>query len=521
MLAYEEQLAATSRADIVSEVRFKIALCLVELDRGAEGEAILAEVAGGSAGRWPLLASCHLWARRVEARDMKEAGAILSSISSQYDLRSLARIVPMDMRDRILDGYLSYGSKFSIYAPHVDLVEHQRQSVQVAELLATFEGTINEARWNLMKAYLLAQRDREALGHVEGWLREIEASEYRRSFSVNLFSYYGWMLRDAGRAQDALESARKWRAQGSLKAVEMDFTLGLEEVRALAALGRIAEAERTLDVLMGEGPVWRVEGCFLYDAYAMKGLFREMAGDSGGARAAWLAGLDTNWRYSVGLRLTSALIMASLSDHLDEGDMAILIGRIGSMVATDLPVDVLGTAAFKGALSTKALRSVFLGMFRNGRGRPLAKQIVFQEIPFRDVISALPTLLVFELMRSGAFGDGMSPEEDAVVWRVAGGIFEGLIQNGEIDKTMFVQLLLAWQGSTAFVGWAGAAPRLKAELRAPLTYVMGRRLVALGRTGEAVSLFGTVAGDAGATEQVKALAATAQASARPGPRDGK
>ena len=129
------------------------------------------------------------------------------------------------------------------------------------------------------------------------------------------------------------------------------------------------------------------------------------------------------------------------------------------------------------------------------RGRDCARRLAFRSEPFPLHI-CLPVLAIAaEYARRGAFDRDLSPAEENQVWEMVESAVPAFLEN-RLGQGQLIQLLLSWKGTTNFLGWGGVAPTLDPTLRGPMAYVVGHRLLRLGKPADATRLLKTALADA-------------------------
>src|SRR5262249_20160016 len=153
---------------------------------------------------------------------------------------------------------------------------------------------------------------------------------------------------------------------------------------------------------------------------------------------------------------------SSLADELTDDDAEAWLRQALALFGGDAPAQQMATV-FR--VPPAALRE----MWHTERGREMARQIVFRTRSYPEVRRGPLRLVGWEFSRREAFGGKFTPEQDAVVWEAWQGVAE-LYAGGKLGKTQGVQLGLAWQGTTGFLGWGAVAPKLPPADRARLAY---------------------------------------------------
>jgi hypothetical protein len=129
----------------------------------------------------------------------------------------------------------------------------------------------------------------------------------------------------------------------------------------------------------------------------------------------------------------------------------------------------------------------------------------FGQIPFPDFLRGPPRFLAMEWLREGAFTGDLSPEQEDVLWHLTTDLL-ALYATDKFTQVQGLQLGLAWKGVTGVLGWGSIAPKLPPEVRGPLAYVGGNRLLRLEKPKEAEALFLTALRDSAPDSPLHRLA---------------
>jgi predicted negative regulator of RcsB-dependent stress response len=76
----------------------------------------------------------------------------------------------------------------------------------------------------------------------------------------------------------------------------------------------------------------------------------------------------------------------------------------------------------------------------------------------------------------------------------------------KIANVQFMQMAISWKGVTNVLGWQGLAPTLSPSIRARMTYLMGHRLMKLGRRNDAIAFWRQALDQAKSDERLRTLA---------------
>lgn len=495
---YRHQAQTADEVDTKQAARYKMAMCLLALKREAEAEETLAGVARERGDRWPALAACQLWVRWVRQRRFAEADLLYMSLAGAYRPEQVASMIPSEVRDEILNAYVSQIKSLNLYRADYDAVRACERAVSIAKLFrdSSWLTSSGQLESRLIRAHRKSGQEAKALEVAGEMLRDTRSGKWS-----DVLLEYCWMLRVAGRHEEALQRIDDWTKAAEQRSVPHEVIL--ERVRVLAALGRWDEAEKEVDkvlrVVTPENPGW----CYT-SAWALLGFLRERRGDVSGAQQAWKEGLQVDWRTPwYGFRMIEGLILASLSGELTKSDTEILAKR--------LMVSILGGAGeiapiqFLIREELEFATSVLGNVFQTTRGREYARKIVFRELTFADCIRVPPMLVADEAIR--ALREDTSDEEEALIWRFVDDSYIAMTQMRGVDKRQLLYLASTWKGITGHFGWQDVTPTLESKVRGPIAYVMGHRyLHHLKRPGEAVMFFQTALKDARPESPLEKLA---------------
>jgi hypothetical protein len=97
-------------------------------------------------------------------------------------------------------------------------------------------------------------------------------------------------------------------------------------------------------------------------------------------------------------------------------------------------------------------------------------------ISLPEFLRGPPRLLLREMLRAGAFGGSYSAEQEELVWRVMSDGLE-LYASNKIGVLEATQFGLCWKGITGPLGWGAVSPKLPPNVRGPVAYVFGKRML--------------------------------------------
>jgi hypothetical protein len=339
----------------------------------------------------------------------------------------------------------------------------------VAEQLQQ-QTLLDDLRWRIL-------RGRHAAGQIAA------AAAFGESYleTASMFPKYGdwieyaWLLRLSGQAPRALALVDKW-----LRDLPPDKTLHrlglrLERCRILAALDRWEEAEAELDAAgASESPDYYEYA----PAALLRGFFLERAGRLDEARAAWREGRFVVWSRQQpepasalprseadnGFRLLHRAMLDSLSGELTDAEADALIADVFRH---------LGYGYLHGMLRIPP--AVFREVLQTERGREVARQAALRSISFAEILRRGGALMALATFRQGAFPEGLTDEEEELLWRLSLALYDGYRDRRlEIDREGFAILAL-WKRLGGFPAWTAVASQLSPEIRGPTAYVLAHR----------------------------------------------
>jgi tetratricopeptide (TPR) repeat protein len=506
LAAYREQANSSPDVAVRQEARTKAALCLVGLQRPDEADQLLAGVAAEPGDRWPALAACRLWLLRLRRRQFAEADAIFEPLAGRYRRDQLELVVPEDVRGEILDTYLGLYRGLNVYRllGNPDLIRPLERLVGLEDLLFE-DGQHLWPRYVLLRGYRCLGRKDDALRLAEQLFR---LDEDAPGLPVTV-EEYGWLQRERGAAGEALREIdrRLFDPDGGYRKDRLPLLL--ERARLEAALHEWDQAERDVgECLRRAGPV--LLGYHEYGSGALLlGFLRQRRGDEAGALEAWRQGLYASWRAAFiqaapeavppaelaeanvstnSAGTLTALILGSLTGDLSDAQADAAVTSLFATVTSDAPV-----AVAKGVYPVPP--SVVRAMWRTPRGRAWARRFAYLDLSFADAARVPAELGVAELLRQEAFPDGLSDDQDALVWETCEDTLAAIVA-GKMAKAQALQLMLTWKGTMDFFGWRSLAPTLAPSLRGPIAYLCGHRYLCLKRPKDAAGLFRTALADA-------------------------
>jgi tetratricopeptide (TPR) repeat protein len=516
---YREQANTSTDASVRQEARCKVALCLVGLQRLDEAEQLLQTLAQETGEHWPALAACRLWLIRLRRQQFAQADLVFATLSARYQREQLQMVVPEEVREAIRTTYLPSLTGLNIFRFRTDpeAVRSLERLIAVEDLLFDNQESI-WPKYALLNGYRVLGRNQDALRVAEELLRQEEAAG-PGGLPAAVVEQYGWLQRERGAAAQALDEIN--RRLGKMAGGDPREPLGLlpERARLEVNLGRWEPAEQDLETFLRDGKPADSSYHRYSGACLLRGFLRLRRGDEAGALAAWRQGVYTNWRAecaraqpdapalpevaAVGVSTDymgslNALILGSLTDDLSDAQAEAAVAGLFANVANDSPL-----AAAKGL--TPFGSGVLRAMWRSPRGKEWARHFAYLDLSFADGVRVPPQLAAAELVRQDAFPDGLTAEQDALLWQTADDTLAALL-GGKLSKTQVLQLVMAWKGSLDFFGWKSVAPKLAPALRGPLAYLIGHRYLCQKHPQDAAMLFEAAVADAPAGSVLQRLA---------------
>jgi tetratricopeptide (TPR) repeat protein len=504
--AYQQQAQAFGSEEGGQEARYKEAMCWLALNQLEEAAEILESLAGEQGDRWPALATCQLWLQRVRRGEFDQTDAIFESVAARYRLEQLAELVPYALHDEIVSGYSAQSTGLNLYKPNPAMVRECEQALAIAELFGSDPNILSWARQQLVRAYRATGQEERALAFTAQVVSNARKGRLAHGEHA-LVPEYTWLLRLAGRPEEALAEIDRWihPSDEQRPASDQDEWV-LERVRILVALERWEEAENVLvDLLTSVGRKGLREQYMA--ACAMLGFLKERRGDDLAAQQAWKDGAEADW-FSVGSGFTSldGVIVASLAGEVTEDEAEAFARKVASRAPGGSPVGLAEGPLGGTFLPSGTIASVLRETFRGPRGRECARKIVFREVTFAECVRLPMLLIAAEAIRQTGMGGQVTDEQDEIIWEVVEGAYSALFETGSISKPQLLQLGFTWKGFTNFVGWAGVASRLDPQLRGPVAYVVGHRYLRMNRQDDALRFFRTARDDAPDGSPLKILA---------------
>ncbi|QEL15264.1 serine/threonine protein kinase [Limnoglobus roseus] len=500
-------------ADATAEARCKVGLCLVRLNRPEDASRAFERAFTDKSPRWGIISVFQIWLLHLKAKRFDDADAALAAIKLKYQPDEIRRYVPTALREEIT--YQFFVSPASHFFRDPKVVEQLDALFRLRETLQLDAGDPNRFL-TLVIAYALADDFKKAKafgdehldemlewGHAAGgserphwimrWHAWVNRLEKRPDENVYAKHFYG-PLRDRETAEDRKRSF---------------LSMTLEAARDRAAAGKLDQAEYEVNRYLAEYPRPILDYSFYYEAYFLKGLLRQSAGDAAGASAEWRKGMYSEFLAQLPPAdrakappspvdpkgLVAHWAMASWTDALSDAEAMTIFKSLSASFSTDeMSKQVAGALNMTPAV----VRSTWL----SPRGRDTARKMAFLDMTPGEFFWAPPRTLVYEKARQDLFAGRPTAEQDAILWDAIARATESF-RVGGMTKTQVFQLALAWKGTMNVFGWGGIAPTMKPEIRGPVAFVLGHRYRSLNKPADAATLFRTAAADAPADSPLK------------------
>jgi hypothetical protein len=517
---YDAQ-ARSAGGELATEAACKAGLCLAALNRPDDAAVAFEKLLDAPGERWPAVAAANLWLIRLRQKREDDADAVARTAAARFRPDQVARFVPAAVRHEIRGQVPGLGAVGYLF-PDPANVTRLESLIRVGRLLD--EGGDTNRRYALAIQCAVLGRDLRAAqlaGELVTELADPAETEQGAHALPMAARLYGWLMRNSIPRADTTrlfgdilqQAARPERASASPWVRVKYPPLRLPLARLAAADEDWAGAEREVDAFLRDTDPKYVVYEFYAEGWLLKGFLLDRRGDKAGAVAAWAKGTypaylefqPAEYRPraalpSLGHSLLPHHILTSLSGTpLPDADADALWRAMAATVAAD-------PALAQIAAGLRLDPAVIRGMWTSPRGRDLARQVAFLDLKPVDHFRTPVRVLLYETVRQGAFAGMPTRDEDEVIWQMvlSGG---DLLFSRKLGKTQFLQLALAWGGTTGSLGWAGVAPKLPPEVRGAAAYVLGRKYLAAGKTADAAALFRTARSDSPPDSPARRLAA--------------
>ena len=506
---YEDQLRQVATEDLRQEARCKMGLCRLQLKQNDAAAKALDELAAEAHPRWSMVAACHLWSLRLEQQDYDAADRIFAYLENRFSFEDLATLLPQSLLHRLLLVYADEHRGPNLFGFDEADLRRLEHGMAVARLL-TGKSNI-QSRIGLLRGHrALVQRSRalqigaELLGDKR-WLQAVPVES-----RLLLVEEQCWMLRREGRAPRALALLDEWISGRRGISSTAAAPLRIERARCHAELDAWEDAEQDIQAYFEQVAPGDVRYRLYSAACLIEGFLRRRRGDEQGAREIWEQGLYEVWREArtnaghdvpalpaahydqfSGMEFHQYVVLSCLAGQMTEDDIRSAI-KWAMFRQKNSPLAVLiSTAA---GIKMREVTSVFNNMCSTEFGRAKARQIAFQQIDFREFIRYPMYLFCVELVRRGAFGGELTPQQQQLAWEAAQHSCRG-VESGEIPQVSLGQLLATWEFQTGFVGWGGVKKSLDPTVRGKIAYVLGYRFLQRGNSEDAREFFRTARQD--------------------------
>lgn len=505
---YRQQMVEANDDAIREEARYKLGVCLTALKRDDEAQELLGPLMAESSGQWAALAGTQLWVAAIRNKQSQNADVLFETLQSRFQFEELAALIPNDVREEILSGYLNaFTSVSNAMQFNANRVRNIERGAAVDRLLS-HDGLGHYGRqMELVRAYRFTGEWNKALAALKPLLERNRDTVSMRHFAR--------ICRFAGQPEQALElidGIFSGRTEGQTDDPETLVWYLVDRSRLHYAMGNLAAAEHDARRAVAIGladPDRHLDGHNHSQAALMLGFLLEARGQKQAAIDLWRDGYrrcqslydHLGAAYHTGLVATQAL--GSLSGELSDDDGSRFLKL---MTANDSGQSLvtMGSSLVTPQTITEALRD----MWRTRRGRAAAREFAFETLPLRERLSLPMLLMGHAFVRAKALGRIVSDEQDELIWQVMSDSHRDFMERGTLKMPQLMQLALTWKGTTNFLGWGGVAPLLTPEYRAEIAWMFGHRFLRLGQRDAARTFFETAAKDAPADSLTSRVAQT-------------
>ena len=535
---FSGQAIETSDPLIRDECNYKAAMCLLGLGREADALRLFMQAASTVASRWSALAAARMWVIHLQKGRHEDAARAYALLAGQYSYEQLARIVPEDLRESILAAYMKEANRMMLAGRHDPaMLETLEQIVTVDGLL---RGRVHDRRWamaywrhanRLVDALAAAGEYDRAMLNCRRMLTDADPTVDTAAMAVETCERYGALLRATGSSFNLEPILR------ALLYCEAD-TPNLHRVPLLLELARCRVAAKD-----SAGAAQLLETYFEYEkrkdaslfltrryryfssACMMMGFLAHDAGKKKEARDWWQRG-----RYAVRRpdHLTAILSPDKRKKtHYLTGEETmnafVLMSLSGKGTTEETQALMVQAAKFAGGAeggASDGIRSGMLPIPQSAvlrmcflpRGWDIAREVAFGTKPKVRMANTMSQLLCYSFFSDCTDLRKAPKAVDKACWDLAGLFFQQY-SAGKVKGAQFMQLGLLWNGFGGSMIWEALRPRLSKELRAPLGYVMGERLLQIKQPGQALAVFRSSLKDAGTDKKLADLITSAIARA--------
>lgn len=463
---YDAFVTSNPASEMRQEAIFKRGMCRFQLQRWAEAAADLERVALGESELFQASALCHAWYAHRQLKNFDQAAAMYDRLATSVSPDLISETLSTTQVARLVESVPDH-SGIRLLMPTEDFVTDLERVVAIQRVVDPgFRSNSFENRFVLQRMY----HSQEKLSQALQLGREICSSERPMAHAVTETS---WILRQLQRSEEALalldgmlSSTDKGAERGELQ---------LERVRALFALGRLAEAEAAIDTYDAEYANlqrYRMFG----SARLMKGVLRRLAGDESGAQDSWNAGRWTaaSGDLGNGMDILYALALEAVASEGSADQMKAIVAA-GPSVAS-------GNAQGLGNLLANNL-DVILNAARpamqSERGREALIDLAFQRKSFRPWLAQPAQLIAHQIMLQSCPSEYQDKDYP---------VMEFAAERALLDLTELDPAKLTLLGGSVAVAWKGNLPDValnltSSELRPALAFVLAIRYRTKGWSG--------------------------------------
>lgn len=487
---FEESSRGEFSENVQREARFKRGVCLTSLQREDEAAELFQQLLQLEDERWSPAAGCQLWLSCLTRKKGAEADAVFEILQTRYRPEQLARLVPTQTRDRIVESSLLDFDKIEkMLRRDPERLQNAERTAAVDRLLSLDGLGTLPVQLTLLRAYRYEDRLEDALR-----VCEIASAQPANAANCLLARHHARVLRQLGRTKEALAFSSKWtdRNTGVVSQAAIE-ELWHEMLRSLLRSEQWQEAEEMADAILA-GESGRTANTAYAATSLIKGFLLEQRGAPGEALRLWTEAFHRLRIAFVDMPVTTSgfndlVILGSLTDQPMQPEVDRVMKALDSLGGLG-PIGTFVRAAVNPVSMEAALRNAW----RTPRGREWAKRYAFDLITMRERVQSPAVLGGGEFIRRNAFGDVYDDRQGEIATDVAHKVFLGAVFEGTFTSAQLVQFGLTWKGSFGFLGWGALAPTLPPELRASSAYIMGHRALRLNQPGPATDLLKVAAG---------------------------
>jgi hypothetical protein len=514
---YQQQAIASGAKLVGQEASYKQALCLIQVKSYPEAAKILALLVAEKGSRWPLMARLQLFLVRLRQNQLEEADSLLKGLAftptdvmegppSRPRLEQLADLVPDEVFQEIWQASFPTYAGLNLVLLVVRFNPHYLDLLEQLDVLAGYlhfqprQRTL--LKFTLVWAYLLADRNSDATRTLKDLLERENDEVQQLGLQVDLIPLYCWLLCASGEATSALEVVGRYLEErpGVYREPYL-FLLG-ERARIHAVLKQWDQAEKDLDEWFRVASEERMSYLGYGTAWLLRGFLEEQRGRPDRAVAAWRRGLFKAYAQRKGRpparpdpfrlggmqNVAIGLMLGSLADDLSDKDVTELLSQLAPYFS-GLPVWWV-RAHVLDVVPAAVLRRIF----QRPQGHDYARKLAFHDLSAREALRGMVLALAAEILRYGAFSSNPTPEQEAILWKVAEDGY-GIYWSGKLSldqlQAQLRPLLAIWQGKLDKTAWERVLPEVEPSFRGGLAYVFGRRLIMANKLPDAEVLLRT------------------------------